>query len=601
MSASHSLSATEKLLERIRSEAGVPSSPPVTQPGVSFFPGKGARTLGISFSPDAIFMVESLRTRKGWRLTRHARFPLTTAPNPSSPSFAEALRRALMAFIGKGRNVDIWLLMGAADVEIRLLSLAPAPEKELPQAVFWALKKEMGQDLPKDMVYDFSVVGRRMEEGRLRLETLVCQGRKSTIEPLHRLFSSLGYGLAGISIASFAYENLLREGRMSADGQAVCTLFVGFGWSRIDIFQGRHIRLSRDIKTGFNSLVEVVQEEMRRVMSDEGEPGEPSFDLAVSVVTDVLEGGTVRWRMKGREFTLSDTRMRELGQPVLLRLIRQVERTLEYYVLNVKGDPVSLLYLSGQMVRNPRLMRALSRQFTLPVKALDAFEQEDFSGSEPAPDTAYERDQMTPAAGMALASEKTPNLLFTWKERREARRNRRLTMAVSLVGLLVFGLLFGFSVFEKGRLESQVARNRAMEAQLGGFNASLEPEMVAALQKNLENRREDLRKRAERFGPVALVGEVLRRTPESILLERVYWERRAEAPKSGAAACVEIDGRILRKGEGPAPESLLATYGLDLSQASFFLGTRVRRQAMGEGGSVLTFGLSVDCHGDFKP
>lgn len=599
MSASRTLSATEKLLERIRSDAGSLPHPPIKSSPFFSLPGQGQRTVGISFSPDAIFMVEAVRTRKECRFTRHARFPLSTAPDPSSLSFAEALRKALLSFIGKGRNMNIWVLMGAADVEIRLLALAPVSEKELPQAVFWALKKELGPEFPKDPVYDFALVGRRMEEGRLRLEVLVCYGKKAGLEPLSRLFSSLGYRLSGITIASFAYENLLREGRMGKVSQGVCTLFVGAGWSRIDVFQGRHIRLSRDIKTGFNSLVEVIQEEMKAVMAAAGEAAEPPFELAVSMVETIVEGEPIRWEIRGREYGIEDGRLRELGQPVLLRLIRQVERTLEYYTLNFKGEPASLLYLSGNMVRNPRLMRALSRQFTLPVKALDPFAEGDFAGEDAPPEAIAERDQMIPAAGLALSSEKTPNLFFTWKERREARRNRRLTLMVGLLGLVFMGLLSVYTGLEQGRLERQREKNQEMEARMAGFATAVTPEMLTSLQQAYTGKGEKIRKRAERYAAIAMVGEILRRTQEPVYLQRIFWEKKKEKTRGGELPCIEVEGHILHRDDGGTPESLLAAYGLNLSQAPFFLGTRVRKQEMRDG--VLVFSLSVECHGELTP
>ncbi|MCW7754465.1 hypothetical protein OOT00_10760 [Desulfobotulus sp. H1] len=597
------LSATEKLLERIRSDAAAPSplrriSDPME--GTPPFRGKGRPTLGISFSQDAIYMVEACRDRRGKLFTRYSRTELSVSPNLDDSQFGGVLEKALASFAGKKKEARIWVLMGAADVEVRLLSLAPATDDELSVAVYWGLKKELGQELPNDLIYDYALVGRRMDGGYPRLEVVTCFANRKVLDPLRNLFETLGYPLSGITVASFALENLLREGRVGSSEESSCFLYVGDGWSRIDIYYKNRLRLSRDIKTGFNSLVEVMQEEMQAVMRAAGEMLEPSAALVSSIVALVVEGDEARWQMNGRDYAIPNRRVRELSNPVVTRLVRQVERTLEYFALNFKAEPVSQVFLTGEMVRNPRMVHALSRSFALPVKVLNVFQPEDFSGFLSPPDSAWEQDQMIPAAGLALSSGMTPNLYCTWKEKQLARRNRRLTAAICLGGLLVLGLMGGFTAVKKMQTKAQLLSNLRTEEQLTRYSTSLNPEMIRKLHEKVETKRADEARRVERYFPLAVIGEVLRRTPETVLVERVLWERNATGSRQEPCR-TELEGRILLQEGGPAMENILAGYALELSRASFVTGTRIRRQILRENGRLLAFTLSVDCHGDRKP
>ena len=594
---------------------------------LSRFPlGGGSRLLGVNCTRNAIHIVETRRDRKGFLFTRHARFPLAEPPDLQSPAFRSMLKRALDSFGARGRGVDIWALLGAADVQIGLQTIPPVPDKQLPGAVFWAIKKEAGQEgLPDDLVYDYRVVGQRMEEGKPRLEVLVCRTSRAVLQPLENLYASMGRRLSGMTIAGLALENILRQGRMGNGDEATCTLYVGAGWSRIDIFQDRRLRMSRDIRTGLNSLVEVLQEEMQTVMAkgveldDEldalrldspeqylkEEPAgkikpkelQAPLALATDLVRKMAEGEPLLWHMGGRDFHIENHRIDEIGEPVFIRLARQVERTMEYYSLNFKGAPISKIHLTGPILNNPRLMRALKTPFTIPVKPLSVFTPSDFQDSYLPPRSSLEQDRLTLAAGLALSTDETINLVHTWKEKQQERRSRFLTSVMVGVTAALFAVLVVLTLFTQRQLHEQTAQNREIERRLEAFPATLDPQRLKELIAGVKARQEEEKKLAMRYLEPAMVGEVIRRTPGHVRIERVSWSRPAsekEAPR------LEITGHILPE-EGRSLEALLSAYSLTLGQSPLFSRTRVIRQSGADGGAFLAFSLQVDCREGLTP
>jgi len=88
-------------------------------------------------------------------------------------------------------------------------------------------------------------------------------GPAQEVEDLKDLFVRSA-SAGGHLIVPFAFQTLLRSGRLEAHGTAVSNLYIGRDWSRIDIFSDGNLVLSRGIKAGIRTMVEALQHEIEQ-------------------------------------------------------------------------------------------------------------------------------------------------------------------------------------------------------------------------------------------------------------------------------------------------------------------------------------------------
>ena len=85
---------------------------------------------------------------------------------------------------------------------------------------------------------------------------------EAEINELKDLFNKAGFPLSGISIVPFAFQSLLRTGRIDTREMHVASLYIGRDWSRIDIFSEGNLMLSRGIKAGVKTMIEALRTEI---------------------------------------------------------------------------------------------------------------------------------------------------------------------------------------------------------------------------------------------------------------------------------------------------------------------------------------------------
>ena len=112
-------------------------------------------------------------------------------------------------------------------------------------------------------------------------------------------------------------------------------------------------------------------------------------------------------------------------QPALERLIRQVERTIRHYALNYENARVSKIFISSGVSPHQRILNYIGDELGMPTEVLNPFsESGNFLPHVPIPDSVSEQSSFAPAMGMALAdNSRTPNFLFTYKDKRQGIRN----------------------------------------------------------------------------------------------------------------------------------------------------------------------------------
>lgn len=466
-----------------------------------------------------------------------------------SREFEDVLKQILKKCLGKFRRPKIWCTIQSKGVETRFLVVPDAPLKHLPKAVFWAFKKETNLG-DEDLVFDFDVIGNRETRGKRELEVLACSAPVAEIESLKRIFQNAGRPLAGITVTSFAFQNLFRTGFSGEDSKNIGTLFIGTDWSRIDIFSDGNLILSRDIKTGTKSMDEVLADQpeikdksqetvidMDRYLSETEteEPGEnPPVEAGDHPVIPELPRGMLELLERGtpqeREIVFSRI------IPVVNRLIRQVERTFEHFALTTGGRKVERLYFTGPLCSYRRLLAFTGEQLGIPVLTIEPFPGEN-------QDNAASLDEFVPATGLALSSnEHTLNFIYTYKDKENKRKNRIMTWTLSLlifVTLCTGGLVHRISTANALR---HTATIRRMTTDIDLRENTCGKAAIQTYSEHLVEKKKNLDALKKNAWGAAILGDICRITQGNIRLTSFLFEQH---PAETGSAHVELRGVVL--------------------------------------------------------
>ena len=116
----------------------------------------------------------------------------------------------------------------------------------------------------------------------------------------------------------------------------------------------------------------------------------------------------------------------------LERVVRQVERTFEYYTTTLKYDRVDRIYVSSVMNVYMPIVKYVGDQLGIESDVLDPLKFQ-FPNFESYAENICISDRVAliPALGLALSdNEYTPNLLFRFKDKEKLANTLRITNAV---------------------------------------------------------------------------------------------------------------------------------------------------------------------------
>jgi hypothetical protein len=161
------ISSTERLLEVIRgnssaSQPGTAGHGQINAAGVSRrwwpviknpFPGRKQIVAGIDFGPGEVRLAKvSVGPDRKAQLLDLRSIP---CPSQDSSNFSEFLRDAVLDFVNPSRNYSLWALAPSSHAEIRHLRVPKVSKKQIFNAVYWTMKKEV--DFDDKSVFDFDV------------------------------------------------------------------------------------------------------------------------------------------------------------------------------------------------------------------------------------------------------------------------------------------------------------------------------------------------------------------------------------------------------------------------------------------------------------
>ncbi len=589
------ITSTEKLLDLIREPKANPSTRP-ERPSPKPLADTGETTLqkaqvrsrplrrravvGVEIGYNDLKMAMVHRpAEKRFELIDYRSIPLPEGIRTHEPEFNTFLKNALVDFCGNPDKVNVWSVISSARVETRCVRIPKLPRKQVANAVYWTFTKEVSFNREEELL-DFEVLDDVLDAGVQKTEVMTYTAPRQEVEQMTATFQKAGYPLKGLSIVSFAVQNLLRTGILPTQGRDICNLFIGRDWSRIAIYANGNLILARGIKAGMRSMVDGLQQ----AITGGQIPANLVAEAAAMDAHSALPFGAtdnIHLDQAQRVFSayvqgqLEETQpsvevadqILTLIQPALERLLRQVERTFQHYALHFNGAGLEKILLSGPLTGCRPIGEYLRRQLSLPIESLNPFpEDSTFVRAVAVPKTTAEKEAYVPAVGMALARNTlTPNFLFTHKDKdKQASIDRinRMVFSVCMAVLLVFSMWYLWQGHALNAAEDEVA---GLQSRLSSFSPQADKTLVLKLMSHAQKQHRDYVQVSATYRPVALVNEINEITPANIRLIALD----ANLPATDdTPAVVDIEGVVF--GDRSSFESSLTGYMLQFKASPLF-------------------------------
>src|SRR5271169_1215421 len=330
--------STERLLDVIRGKADEVGNKPSPGPGQPA-PIKGNKlaflkarkiamsnsvNVGIDIGHEHVNLVKAARSGQKWEILECKSIPCPADVERGSNAFNDFLKSEVAPFSAGAKKIETWAIMSSAQVEVRLIRIPKASGKHLEAAIFWTLKKEIAIN-EKDFFFDYEVRGEVSESTGKKLDVLCYTAPISEVEETRKLFSVIGVPLTGVSTVPFAVQNIFINNVMTLPEKQAACLFIGNSYSRIDLYTGKKLTLTRDIKTGINSMIEMLMEDLNSRTGQIGQEGKLEHDEARKILLAFAGRSNNDPVVSDNGPAVGGEDIESIIGPVLERLVRQIE------------------------------------------------------------------------------------------------------------------------------------------------------------------------------------------------------------------------------------------------------------------------------------
>jgi len=593
------ISSTEKLLGLIRQKENSKDLPKDPEPTETFqkspqqsilsnvVPMRKRAGIGIDIGYHELKLaMVNQASDKRQELIDFVSIPYEDDITPNSTKFPLFLRNTLKDFCGKNKKGSLWNAISSAKVETRNLKIPKVSKKQIDNATFWTLKKDLSFN-EDEMVFDYEIIGDVVEDGINKIEVMAYIAPRQDIAQQKNLFEKIGFPLTGISIIPFALQNLFRTDVVDTLGKDICSLFIGRDWSRIVIYSNGNLVLSRGIKAGIRSMIEAVAQEISKSKMD---MDQASVQPSESSIFGIEEKGYILDIDEARKIfydhisNVEPIRLEETGQifkehdvfgmiqPALERLVKQVERTLSHYYLHFNKERISKVYVSGQMSVYERLYVFMKEQLDIPIDTMNPFSAKlNYLGISTIPETLSEKEAFAPAIGMALSNNTlTPNFIYTYKDKQIADSARKVNQSILVSILLFLAVCFGLFLWGNNLIDQKKLERAKLQTEVESFKPLVNKNLIIDLASKTQYKRKTIKELGDRYKGIAVINAISSITPPEIRLLSisVSMGKKSLATGKQSQQQLEVEGVVI--GDHLTFESTLAGYIVKLKGSPLF-------------------------------
>ena len=543
--------------------------------------------MGLDLGHDDLKIIKIQRVSEyKFKMLEFDRIPFDPDISRESPQFHQFLKPILANFCGHPNSAEIWCTTSSARVETRQIRIPKVNSRLIPNSVYWSYQRISAFN-EKDILFDFEILGDVEEDDKAKIDVMAYTAPKSEIKDLKDLFSKAGFPLTGISIVPFAFQSLLRTGRIKTAEAHISSLYIGRDWSRIDIFSEGFLVLSRGIKAGVKTMLEALRSEIEGNLFELSIARSPTKDTTrIRAIKKKLKHELEQARQlffgeshdsppnapQERKRLLKEDRLFKMILPALERLVQQVERTLRHFAMQYENVTVGKIYISSGVEPHKRILEYIGKELGVATETLDPFvENPSFISLVPVPETASERSSYVPSMGMALSRNGlTPNFLHTYKDKKKVVNIQRINRVVFAGFLLLVALCVGVSFWQDGQVKARELKLLELRQQLDGFAVRVDKNLILKLVNETQIKFREVREIGEKYFSVAVISEITDLTPVNVRLLSILTQVNNQPGRKKATekGTVILDGIV--QGNRLVLESTLAGYLMELRNSPLF-------------------------------
>jgi type IV pilus assembly protein PilM len=480
--------------------------------------------VGVDLGHDDIKLIKIHRiSDQKYEMLEYTRIPFEADITRENSQFYQFLRSSLARFCGSSKKSEIWCTIPSARVETRQLRIPKVNQKQIENTVYWSYQK-LSSFNEKEKLFDFEFLSEVHEGKATTTDVMAYTAPRAEIKDLKDLFNKAGFPLAGISIVPFAFQTLLRAGRIETQEKHVSSLYIGRDWSRIDIFSEGNLMLSRGIKAGVKTMIEALRTQIEGNLFELSIAKSSTKDTArISAIKKKLSHeldhahqlffGVIHAKspsaMDDRQRLLKEDKIFKMILPALERLIRQVERTMRHFSLNFENKRVGKIFISSGVNPHNRIIEYIGEELGIPTETINPFvDSSNFVSLTPSPELLSEKNAFVPAMGMALSSNSlTPNFLYTYKDKQKAVRTQRINRGVIAGFLCIMVLCVGVSFWQKSVLDKKEYQKRQSQQQLENISVRVDQSLVLKLVDDIQSKKREIQWIGQKYFGLAVVSD----------------------------------------------------------------------------------------------
>ena len=611
MAGINDINSTEKLLNIIRGKdkESLASTGRATVPLFSKKPGKKANrtlpkfffskkryTVGIDISEEFIGLAKTINASDGRPvLVDQKIIKYDYLISKDSVEFKSLLKSYLIDFCGSLTSCNIWTMISATDVNVNHIKIPRVPRKQLENVIYWTAKKQNPVD-ENEFVFDFEMQGEISDQGIPKYLVMVYTVPKVEVDKVKLFFTEMGITLSGITIAPFAIQNLFRTKWMKVGEETFASLSIGNDFSRIDIYNKRNLMMTRGIKAGINSMTEEIAEIMR------GKAGKANVgrDEARKILFSLVDPGAGELKETDIGFDLKEEDKFKMIIPVLERISRQIERTLEHYVSTTGASRVEKLYISSVLNVYDPILNYIRDQLGTKSEFLDPFGQQSVYAAAESLNLS-EKVSLVTALGLSFSDNiRTPNTVYNYREKNREMTVKRINRGIFVSFAAALIICFALMTYQIMEATNQSIHFKTLKKELSLYDPLLSTEKISTLMKEVKANKQISRQYAQRHLDVATIGEISVLTPDNIHLISLKINTGDNTPKENPdKAAKEINDDVVIEGvvsgERDMLDSFLAQYVMKLENSPMLRQFSVKKTSIMKirKGEVLYFTLSA--------
>lgn len=556
---------------------------------------RSSASIGIEISYGTIYMVQLKSIADEGLVFEKCR---TVEFDPSldldSAGFLQILKAALKQFCGSSKEVSVWVAPQLDQARLHHIKVPKVAPAKLPGAVYWGLQRE-DAFLEGETVVDFQIE----EEGEDEIFDITgALIERDYVERLGKVFSQAGNPLSGIGLPLLAFRNLVKTGEGSKPNAPVLICQLGQVSTIVSVLLKGRLTFTRSIPLGLQNLAEILVNNPDKSVTQE-EACEVILNLGhedSTVPEEQIEAGRASFA---------------LIQPVLERIIRQIERTIDYYQSNFETEPVEKVFVGGDIGARGRVFEFLSEKIPREVIAIDPFDLPGLQVNSFLPSETADRVVYGAAFGLALESY-SPGINFahTYEARQSDGKHKKIAALASLILVLVGLAAVVFYNTQRLELRKLKIEERQLANSREALGAKITEATIMEAIEEVKVLEEQRRAAINRYEALALLSEITRLTPENVSLLHISAAMGSDITSSNISTGVlqvdsekmaaDAEGTLLLKGvvtgARTSLETSLTIYIARLDQSRLFSKVEVDSTELvqSDGELNLTFTLTVE-------